>query len=38
MTTFLFIRYGKPDSVSVNGWSKFPFGKDYAGLTDLGRR
>lgn len=38
MTTFLFIRHGEPDYNSVSEWSKFPFGKDYAGLTDLGRR
>lgn len=38
MTTFLFVRHGEPDYDSVGSWSRFPFGKDYAGLTELGKR
>lgn len=35
MTTFLFVRHGEPDYDSVGSWRRFPFGKDYAGLTEL---
>lgn len=38
MATFLFVRHGEPDYDSVGSWSRFPFGKDYAGLTERGKR
>lgn len=36
MTEFYFIRHGEPDYASVGEWSEFPFGRDFAGLTEQG--
>lgn len=36
MTTFYFVRHGEPDYESVGEWREFPFGKDFAGLTEQG--
>ena len=36
MTTFYFVRHGEPDYGGVGEWSNFPFGRDFAGLTEQG--
>ena len=36
MTEFYFVRHGEPDYESVGEWVKFPFGRDFAGLTEQG--
>ncbi len=38
MTTFLFVRHGEPDYGSVGEWNKISFGRDFAGLTELGKK
>lgn len=36
MTTFYFVRHGEPDYGSVGTWSRIPFGRDFACLTQVG--
>ena len=36
MTSFYFIRHGEPDYESIGEWSKVPFGREFAGLTENG--
>jgi len=38
MTTFLFVRHGEPDYDSVGEWKNILFGKEFAGLTELGKK
>lgn len=38
MTAFLFVRHGEPDYSSVGAWSKISMGKNFAGLSEQGRK
>lgn len=36
MTTFYFVRHGEPDYPGIGDWREFSFGRNFAGLTELG--